>query len=97
MGKSSEMWSQWDELKRKSETAFLTAKDEIAKFPGFKFKGCPDGVIWRASHRSLREDITARTPEDLVAKVKKEADRMAAKEKERAEREAARKSQGSHR
>ena len=39
-----EMWAQWDDLKAKSRNAFETAKEEIAKLEGWKFKGLSEAI-----------------------------------------------------
>lgn len=90
----TEMWSQWDDLKAKSRNAFETAKEEIAKLEGWKFKGCDDGINWVASHQKERITIKARSSDALVDLVKKKHEEMQAAERKRAEDEAARKSKG---
>lgn len=94
MGGWKEMWKEWDALKAKSKNEYARAEEEIAKLPGWKFKGCPDGMIWMATHQKERIEMKGRTADELVSKVQAKAKRMEERDRKLAESEAARKSQG---
>lgn len=67
-----DLWKQVDSFAAKSKQQWTYADEEIKKIEGWKFKGCPDGIVWRASRKGSSRDVTARTAEELVAKVKAE-------------------------
>lgn len=94
MGQWKDMWKQVDEMRSRSQNEFNHAKEEIAKLEGWTFKGCDDGVVWKARHQKESITITARSSNDLVTKVRAKHGEMQAAERRRAEEEAVRKAKG---
>lgn len=94
MGGWKEMWKEWDALKAKSKGEYERADEEIKKLPGWKFKGCPDGVVWRATNQKESLEATDRTADGLVTKVKAEAVRIEERDRKQAEEDAQAKARG---
>jgi hypothetical protein len=88
------LWKDVDAFAAKSKQQYDYADEEFKKLPGWKFKGCPDGLVWRASHAKERLEVTARDADTLVARVKVESRRLEERDRKEAEAQAAKKGQG---
>jgi membrane protein involved in colicin uptake len=89
-----DLWKEVDSFAEKSRKQYEHADEEIKRLPGWRFKGCPEGVVWIASHQKERLEVTARTAEALVEKVRAEVTRLAERDRKQAEADAQAKARG---
>lgn len=89
-----DLWKDVDQWAAKSKAEYQRAEEALSRMPGWKFNGCPDGVIWEAQYPREKIKCTARTVDELLSKVTKEQDGVEKRAKAYAESEAARKTRG---